>query len=44
MTRRTDFHLALGFLVAVVSLSFPVPARIEVETVFTVDGARQNDQ
>jgi len=31
--------LVLGFLVAVVSLSLPVPARTEGETVFTVDGA-----
>jgi hypothetical protein len=43
MTWRTGFHLALGFLV-VVSLSLPVPARTEIETVFTADGARQNDQ
>jgi hypothetical protein len=44
MTRRTDFHWVLGFLVAVVSLSLPVPSRTEVETVFTLDGARRNDQ
>lgn len=44
MTRRTDFHLALGFLIAVVSLFLPVPATCQSrELVLThVDEASVN--